>query len=166
MAALGFTAFADSGSITPDRFWEHPTTIRKNISVQGGLDRVVLRKTFNPQQCYGQPYLDQKFWVDVSQSASTTPIDSNEPVVQYMLSGLDGGNMGTCYIDWKIKYHIQFFDLRTPSSSLNVQDDITDPKGGHDEFIDVSVKSHNTIYPEPRLSRHSQPFHSSVTRPR
>jgi hypothetical protein len=122
MAAIGFASYADVAGITPDRFWERPTTIRKNISVQGGLDRVVLRKTFVPQDCYGQPYLDQKFWVDVSQSASTTPLDANEPVVLYCLSGLDGGNMGTCYVDWRIRYHIQFFDLRTPSSSLEKMD--------------------------------------------
>jgi hypothetical protein len=117
MAAIGFVSNADVSGMTPDRFWERNSTVRKNISVQGGMDRAVLRKTFVPQECYGQPYLDQKFWVDVSQSASTTPIDANEPVILYALSGLDGGNMGTSYVDWRIRYHIQFFDLRTPSSS-------------------------------------------------
>jgi hypothetical protein len=122
MAAIGFVSNADAAAMTPDRFWERPTTTRKNMSVQGGMDKVVLRKTFVPQDCYGQPYLDQKFWVDVSQSASTTPIDANEPVILYVLSGLDGGNMGSCYVDWKIRYHVQFFDLRTPSSSLEKMD--------------------------------------------
>lgn len=121
MMAIGTSAYSDASGMTPDRFWERTTTIRKQVSVQGGLDRGVLRKTFVPQDILGQPYLDQKFWIDVSQSASTTPVDTNEPVILYCVSGLNGSGFGACTFNWKIRYHIQMFDLRTPSSSIETE---------------------------------------------
>lgn len=119
MMSVGTVAYSDASGITPDRFWERTTTVRKQVSVQGGIDRGVLKRTFVPQDVLGQPYLDQKYWIDVSQSASTTPVDANEPVILYCVSGLNGTGFGACTMNWDIKYHIQFFDLRTPSSSLD-----------------------------------------------
>lgn len=118
IAALGMCPNSDAAGLVPDRAWETPGTVRKLMSVQGGIDKCVLRKTFVGQDAYGQPYLDQKFWIDASQSASTTPVDANEPVGFYMLSSNTGTGPGACTVEFKLTYHIQFFDLRIPSSSL------------------------------------------------
>lgn len=121
VAALGMCANSDHASLTPDRAWETPGTVRRFLSVQGGMDRGSLRKTFVGQDAYGQPYLDQKYWIDVSQSASTTPVDTNEPVAYFILSDSTGVSRLQCTVEWKITYHIQFFNLRIPSSSLEAK---------------------------------------------
>jgi len=121
--ALGQCPYADSAGLTPDRAWETPGTRKQLVSVQGGMDRATIRKTFVGQNAYGQPYLDQKYWVDVSQSASTTPIDANEPIAYFMLSDYGGSGGVSARVESKITYHIQFFDLRIPSSSLETMDD-------------------------------------------
>lgn len=119
VVSLGQCPFSDSGALTPDRAWETPGNVRRLVSVQGGMDRATVRKTFNAQDAYGQPYLDQKYWIDVSQSASTSPVDNNEPIAYYMISDSTGAGSFSCKIEWKITYHMQFFDLRIPSSSLS-----------------------------------------------
>ncbi len=127
--ALGTVPYSELGSITPDRFWEKSTTVRKQVSVQGGLDKVVLRKTYVAQDIMGQPYLDQKYWIDVTQSASTTPVDTNAPVLAYMISDITGNTGGfTMTVNWKIVYHIQFFDLKTPTSSVSLAAQDKPPK--------------------------------------
>lgn len=120
MMALGMCPNSDFSGLTPDRAWETPGTKRRLLSTKGGMDKGVLKKTFVGQNAYGQPYLDQKFWVDVTQSASTTPIDANEPIAYYMLSSGSGGAVPSCLIEYKTTYHIQFFDLKIPSSSIQV----------------------------------------------
>jgi len=123
MVALGFCPNADHSALTSDRAWETPGTVRRLMSVQGGMDRGVLKKTFVGQNCFGQPYLDQKYWIDVTQSASTSPVDVLEPVAYYIASSATGGAVPPCTIEWKTTYHIQFFDLRIPSSSLSQHDE-------------------------------------------
>lgn len=127
MIAIGTVPYSEASSITPDRFWEKSTTSRKQLSVQGGLDKCTLKKTFVAQTVMGQPYLDQKYWIDVTQSASTTPVDVNAPVLLYMISDLTGGGGFTAYVNWRITYHIQFFDLKTPSSSIEVESKMDAP---------------------------------------
>jgi len=124
--ALGQCPYADSAGLTPDRAWESIGTKRSIISVQGGMDRTTMSKTFVGQDCYGQPYLDQKYWVNASQSASTTPIDADEPIGYYMISDYSGQGAFSCKIEFKMTYHLQFFDLRIPSSSIHQQDDVAD----------------------------------------
>jgi hypothetical protein len=119
VVALGQCPYADSAGLTPDRAWETPGTKRQVVSVQGGLDRATVRRTFVAQDCYGQPYLDQKYWIDVSQSASASPIDQNEPIAYYVISDMAGSGPIACKVDFKTTFHIQFFDLRIPSSSLD-----------------------------------------------
>jgi len=119
--AIGTAPYSEIATLSPDRFWEKSTTQRKQLSVLGGLDKGVLRKTFVAQDIMGQPYLDQKYWIDVTQSASTSPVDVNEPVLAYCLSDFTGTTGAVAYVNWKITYHIQFFDLKTPSSSLSTE---------------------------------------------
>lgn len=121
VVALGMCPNSDYAGLTPDRAWETPGTVRRFLSVQGGMDRGTVKKTFVGQDAYGQPYLDQKYWIDVSQSSSTTPVDTNEPIAYYMLSDSTGVSRLQCTVEFKITYHIQFFDLRIPSSSLEAR---------------------------------------------
>lgn len=114
---VGHIAYNDASGLTFDRFIEKPATAHKLISAKGGIDKAVITKTFNSTSMLGS-VLDSKYWVDVTQSASATPIDAKEPVLVIGMDGAEGSaDTWTGSVNFTLTYHLQWFDLKTPSSS-------------------------------------------------
>lgn len=114
--ALGYVPYIDFASLTFDRLAERAGSVYKTLSVSGGMDRVVLRKTFDCSRCVGNPNFS-KYWFNVTQSTSTTPIDSDEPVIAFATAYAGGSTTVSAVVNWKVVYHCQFFDLETPAAS-------------------------------------------------
>lgn len=115
--AIGYASYADVSSLSFDRFIEKAGTKVITISPQGGMDRATLRTSFNTSNHLGA-IQDSKYWVDVTQSASSTPIDSREPVVVMAIDNYQSsGTAFSAQINFRLTYHVNFFDLKTPASS-------------------------------------------------
>jgi len=115
--AIGYAAYNDVSGLTFDRFIEKAGTKVITISPQGGMDRGTLRGTFNTSQHVGA-ISDSKYWVDVTQSASSTPIDAKEPVIVMAIDNYQSsGTAFSAQINFKLTYHVNWFDLKTPASS-------------------------------------------------
>jgi hypothetical protein len=115
-AITGFLPFVDIAGITADRLSEKIDSVRRLMSPQGGLDRVIIRKSYVCEKVIGEPVLS-KYWMSNAQSLSSTPIDVNEPALVYVLA--NGGTAGviSAIVNYRITYHCQFFDLQTPALS-------------------------------------------------
>ncbi len=115
--AVGHIAYSDASGLTFDRFIEKPATTKKLVSPKGGMDRAVITKSLNSTMMLGS-VLDSKYWINVTQSASTTPIDTNEPVLVLGIDNYQSSSVPyAAQVNFTLTYHLQFFDLRTPSSS-------------------------------------------------
>lgn len=115
--AAGNVAYNDVSGLTMDRLKEKPGTTFKMLSPIGGMDRATIRKRFVASELLGV-VPGSKYWVDVTQSASSTPIDAREQVLVLALDNYQSS--GTAYsaqINWKLTYHIEWFDPKTPASS-------------------------------------------------
>lgn len=113
---VGWCPQVEVSAITAARLSEKTTSTRKIISPAGGLDRARISKTFNGQSILGEPFTS-KYWMSYSQSLSTTPIDVNEPVLAIVLAYAGGSTTVSAVINYRYKYHCQFFELLTPSTS-------------------------------------------------
>lgn len=111
--AIGFVPNADFASLTMPRFTDLTTTKWDIISATGGMDRTELRATYSTQNAIGNPNFS-KYWMTAAQSASTTPIDNDEPVLIYGAAYAGGSTTLGAVIDWSVVYHVQFFELETP----------------------------------------------------
>jgi len=100
----------DSAITTVNDLEEMPRSKRRLISAQGGQDRTVLTLTYDTQYATGNPNFS-KYWFDEAQSLLTTPIDTHEPTYA-LATGRSSAANYTCFIDYKITWHCQFFDLR------------------------------------------------------
>jgi hypothetical protein len=116
--ALGHLPYEDVASMTVSKLSQLPGSTRKTVSAKGGMDRAIIRKSFNTQQLIGNPAFDKTFWVDVTQAASTTPIDVKTPVIAIAIDNIVGDTTSFAFdIIGKIRYHIQWFDIETPGES-------------------------------------------------
>lgn len=114
--SLGVVPFQDIAALTVDKLVEKDGTIRKLVSAQGGMDRIVLEKTFPAQQWLGNAILDRQWWVDETQSTSATVIDPTEPVAVFGYRAIQAAMYSMSYT-YKVTYHLQWFDLEVPTPS-------------------------------------------------
>jgi hypothetical protein len=116
--ALGHVPYEDVAGLTISRLVQVPGSIRRTVSLSGGMDKVILRKFWNVQQLIGNPAFDKTYWIDASQSTSGTPVDAKEPVIVMIVDNLVGGTTAySCTLNWKVTYHIQFFSLEVAGES-------------------------------------------------
>jgi hypothetical protein len=114
---VGSVPHSDVSGLTSDRLKEMPGTTFALLGLPAGMARATIRKSFNATHLIGNRN-DARYWIDVTQSASSTPVDSKEPVIVVALDNFSSN--ATVYNAtalWKITYHIQFFDLLPPTSS-------------------------------------------------
>lgn len=110
-------AYNDVSGLTMDRLKEKPNSVFKLMSPSGGMDRATFRKRFVASELLGV-IPGSKYWVDVTQSASATPIDVREPVLVLALDNYQSsGTAFSAQVNWKMTYHIEWFDPKTPASS-------------------------------------------------
>jgi hypothetical protein len=114
--AIATMPYNDISSITLEKVIERPGSVRRLVSKSGGMDRATLTKTVIAEQAFGNPYLDRDFWIDSSQAASTTPLDSREPVTLVSAQSIDGTG-ASVIVEVRTTYHVQFFDLRSVAST-------------------------------------------------
>ncbi len=107
--AVAVVPYSDLAGLTLGYIVERPRSIRKIASASGGLDRVEISRTEISEQAFGNPYLDRDFWVDATQAASTTPLDSREPGIVIGTQSVTG-TAASYYLEVKATYHLQFFD--------------------------------------------------------
>jgi hypothetical protein len=113
---VGHVPQVEVSAITAARLAEKTSSTKRIVSAAGGLDRTRIVKFFDAQAILGEPFTS-KYWMSYSQSLSTTPIDVNEPVLAVVLAYAGGSTTVTAVINYRIKYHCQFFELLTPALS-------------------------------------------------
>ncbi len=79
------------------------------------MDRVTIRKGFDPAHWIGNPYQTKDYWITATQAATTVPLDNNEPVIVVLPASAIGGTL-SYHLNVRTKYHIQFFDLTTAAN--------------------------------------------------
>jgi len=82
-----------------------------------GMNKTVLRGHFGSFDELGNPVYDRTFWQTLAEATTTTPADTNRPVVGIAVRTVNG-NRGFVSINISVIYHMQFFDLeynRIPS---------------------------------------------------
>jgi len=115
--AAGHVAHNDVSGLTMARLKEKPGTTYKMLSPSGGMDRATIRKRFVASELLGV-VPGSKYWVDITQSASPTPIDPKEPVLVMAIDNYQSSSTPyNAQINWKMTYHIEWFDPKTPASS-------------------------------------------------
>jgi hypothetical protein len=113
---VGSCPQVEVSTMTAARLAEKTTSVKKIVSSAGGLDRCRIRKFFNNMAILGEPFTS-KYWMSYSQSLSTTPIDVNEPVLAVLLAFAGGSTTISAVLNYRYKYHCQFFELLTPNVS-------------------------------------------------
>lgn len=109
--------YSAASTATNVQMIEKPGSIRKFISQTGGLDRASIQRTASAQDWFGNPYFTKDYWIDNTQSSSSTPLDVNEPIFVLGVSDLAGAGLVTGQLTWKITFQCQFFDLQLPALS-------------------------------------------------
>jgi hypothetical protein len=117
LVAVGSVPYSEVSTLSMDRLKEMPGTTNRLLGLPSGTARATIRKRFNASNLIGN-YNDARYWIDVAQSASSTPLDTKEPVCVIALDNFSSNTTAyTASALWKVTYHIQFFDLVCPSSS-------------------------------------------------
>jgi hypothetical protein len=98
--------------LTIDRAAEVAGSTVRLLSAQGGLDKVEIVKQYNTQTMVGSKTAE-KYWVNAAQAASSTPIETEEPIMFLMAQPLISVNW-TTQVVVDITYHVEFFDLNAP----------------------------------------------------
>jgi hypothetical protein len=115
--AVGHVSRSDVSGLTFDRLKEMPDTTYRVLGLPAGQGRSIIRKSFNASNVMGN-YGDARYWINLAQSASTTVVDADEQVIVIGLDNFSSNTTAyTATAEWKITYHIQFFDLKAPASS-------------------------------------------------
>jgi len=117
-ATLPFASISLTGS--PLALMERPRSVFKSCAGSGGVSKAVIRKLFHSFDELGNPTYDHKYWVDVTQAASATPQDTNEPAIACAVGALDETSTWAAIVTYRITYHIQWFEL-------NYADVVPDP---------------------------------------
>ena len=76
--AAGVVADSDFSTLSVSKIIEKPQSIQKIVSAKGGVDRAVMQARYNPQQWVGNPYYTKDYWINQTQSSSSTPLDADE----------------------------------------------------------------------------------------
>lgn len=87
--------------------------------------------------------LDRQFWQTLTEAQSTTPADTDRPVVGFAVQSVNG-NRGLVSINISLVYHMQFFESvykRIQSLNPNSTAFTPEPKPEF-ELLDESVFSH------------------------
>lgn len=98
--------------LTIDRAAEIAGSTVRLVSPQGGLDKVEITKQYNTQTMVGSRTAE-KYWINLAQASSGTPIETEEPVMFLMAQPLISVNWSSQVIV-DITYHCEFFDLNAP----------------------------------------------------
>jgi hypothetical protein len=104
-------------STTIDTLSQRPGAIVKIVGLSTGSSKAVIRKTWHTQVEQGNPVYDKTYWFDSTQSASTTPQDTQEMSIRCAIQAVDGASSFNVESVFRVIYHVQFFDLETPSAS-------------------------------------------------
>jgi hypothetical protein len=95
-----------------DRAAEIAGSTVRLLSAQGGLDKVSIHKKYNTQSMVGSK-VAEKYWVNLAQASSGTPLEAEEPVMFLMAQPLISVNWSSQVVV-DITYHCEFFDLNAP----------------------------------------------------
>lgn len=98
--------------MTIDRAAEIAGSTVRLLSAQGGLDKVEITKSYNTQAMVGSK-VAEKYWINKAQASSSTPLETEEPVMFLMAQPLISVNW-TTQVVVDITYHVEFFDLNAP----------------------------------------------------
>lgn len=75
-----------------------------------GANRCVLRGHYGSIDELGNPVLDRQFWQSITEAQSTTPSDTDRPVIALAVGSVNG-NRGIVSLNISLTYHMQFFEL-------------------------------------------------------
>jgi hypothetical protein len=109
MAIAPFASEDITATTDPQFVQERQRSVSKVVSGSGGIDQGVLTKTYFAFDEIGQPVYDEKYWIDSTQAASTTPVDTKTPIVALSLSSLITGVSWSATANVKYIYHIEWF---------------------------------------------------------
>lgn len=111
---VGVIPQVDTTAVTPAILEQKPGSVRKLVSIAGGMDRVTIRKSCDPAEWLGNPYQTKDYWVTATQAASTTPLDVNEPV--FLVIPSQPTTAMSYVLNVRTTYHVQLFDIRTATN--------------------------------------------------
>lgn len=98
--------------MTIDRAAEIAGSTVRLVSALGGIDKTEIIKTYNTQAVVGT-LVAEKYWINLAQASSSTPIETEEPIIFLMAQPLISVNW-TSQVVADLTYHVEFFDLNAP----------------------------------------------------
>ncbi len=128
-AIPGGTAYGYDVAIGKVPYSEYSSTMSPDIVAvttgavwgKGGLyggKPVILSKSFESQNIFGQVAYGEEVWQTYTQATSATPTNTNKPVICVAIGATPSTGTLNCSLSWQVIYHIEFFDLdSTPESA-------------------------------------------------
>jgi len=113
------------------------------LSATAGMNRIKLNGSWGSFDELGNPVFSRDYWQTLADSAVTTPVDTNRPVVNCSVRSVNG-NRGVVAINLSVTYHLQFFELqwnRIPQlQKFTGKSDTTLPEVGRRGRLRVEVE--------------------------
>ena len=100
-----------SGSPTLSEIMDTPRCVRGTTGGSSGMDRLVLNNTSTAREALGKDYQITRYQMDSAQAASTTPIDSHEPVWVVALSAFNASTTISYRIEIEFEWNVEFYNL-------------------------------------------------------
>lgn len=110
MATMPYSDYV--GTVSPLSLIERPRAIYLTIGGNSGVNKGRLYRTFNATREMGQLTFDKEHWVTSAQASSTSPQDTDAPIIVSSVGASnDGSDVCAFLLTYRVTYHVVFFSL-------------------------------------------------------
>lgn len=109
IAPLPFDWIGNSPTLS--EITDTPRCVRGTTGGSSGMDRLVLSNTSTAREALGKDYQVTRYQMDSAQAASTTPIDSLEPVWAVALSAFNASTTISYRVEIELEWNVEFYNL-------------------------------------------------------
>jgi hypothetical protein len=103
--------------LTVSQLKEANNSTFKTAAPYNGINRVVIRRHFATSNILGITTSERELWQNITQARSTSPIDTELPVIFWAASPPVGTPATGVTVSFTYTYHCEFFDLVIPALS-------------------------------------------------
>ena len=100
-----------TGTPTLAEILDVPKCVRKTCGASTGKDSVVLTSAHSVKSLLGKEFNIASYQMTQAQAASSTPLNTNEPVWVVMLSAFNGLNSISCRLEVEFEFSAEFYSL-------------------------------------------------------
>ena len=111
LAVAPLPADWNTGSPTLGEILDVPRCVRKTTGGSGGMDKVVITNSAYAKDLLGAEYVTARYQMDSTQAASSTPIISNEPTWNVVVSSFNAATAISYRLEVELEWLADFYDL-------------------------------------------------------